>query len=104
MMKRTLTKDLFTKVFIVGNQYAIFINAHLDYFVIVDSTMLIKYGKNVMSLGFHPIRNHGTGTFTYEKSHYVDSMTNGMNSVLSMDFIAKRMQARMSSLVRPLYS
>ncbi|VFU18160.1 hypothetical protein SCFA_780001 [anaerobic digester metagenome] len=98
-MEYPFTKYFLSKIFVIGDEDSILIDTFLYDFVVINASELVINRNHIMLLGLQPICNCRSGAFIDEKSHshYDDSITNGMNSVFSNDFIANKIQALMSS-------
>jgi len=70
-MKPTVTIDLVSKVFVIGNQNPSLLESLFDNGVIVHSPGLIEYGEDFMVLVLQPSGYRRPGTLVNEESHRI---------------------------------
>ncbi len=99
-MRLLVAENFISKVFIVCNQNLVFRKGFLDDFFIINSPRLFKDRKYFVTLFAEPLRHLGTCRLVNEKPHYA-SAAKGIKAVVSSDFVANKIQARISSMFSP---
>ncbi len=83
-MRPSLPVNLFSKVFIIGDQDSAFCKCFLNDLIITHSTRLLIHGKNLVVLLSQPLCHCRAGTFVYQEPHQASAI-NGTKSVFCKD-------------------